>query len=78
MRGQQVAGLDVQRGPLIPRVQQQIQQQEVALTPHEAHAVGLRQADVPQRQRQDAQRRSVIAQLRAGAIPFETPCVGNP
>ena len=64
----QVAGLDVERGPLLPGVQQQVQQQQVALAPREARAVGLRQADVPQRQRQDAQRRPVIPQLHARPV----------
>ena len=64
--GKQVAGLDVERGALVPGVQQQVQQQQVALAPREARAVGLRQPDIPQRQCQDAQRRPVVPQLRAG------------
>ena len=72
LSGQQVAGLDVQRGPLIPRVKQQVQQQKMALAPGEARAVGLRQANVPQCQRQDAEGRSVIAQLHTRAVSLRS------
>lgn len=72
LSGQQVAGLNVQRGPFIPGVKQQVQQQKMALAPSEARAVALRQANVPQRQRQDAEGRSVIAQLHTGAVGFRS------
>ena len=72
LSSKQVAGLNVQRGPFIPRVKQQVQEQQVALAPGEARAVGLRQANVSQRQRQDAEGRSVVAQLHTGAVKLRS------
>lgn len=44
----------------------------MALAPGEARAVGLRQANVSQRQRQDAEGRSVVAQLHTGAVKLRS------
>ena len=59
----QMAGLNVKRRPLIARVQQQVQQHQMPVMAREARTVGLRQADVPQSQRQRAQSCPVIPQL---------------
>ena len=69
MRGEQVAGLGVERLPAVPRAQQHAEQGVV--TPPRARvarAVGLRAAYVPQHQRQQPQRRLVVAQLCKGLM----------